>query len=578
MISLKITFKSWGTVLTFAAVFIAVICSSARAQENKQASETVSIKVDLDQRLGEMYPMWAYFGHDEPNYTYMRYGEKLLDELTELSRVPVYIRTHNLLTTDEGRRASLKWGSTNAYTEDEEGNPVYDWTILDKIVDTWVERDIRPLMEIGFMPKALSTNPEPYRHDWEPGEPYGRIYTGWTYPPKDYDKWADLVYEWVRHSVERYGREEVENWYWQVWNEPNIGYWRGTKEEYFKLYDYAAYAVKRALPTAKIGGPNTTGPGYGSGKVFLRDFLEHCLTGRNHATGAKGAPLDFIGFHAKGAPYISDEGHVRMTMNSQLNDVDSGFRIVSSFPELKDLPIIIGESDPSGCAACPGEVYPGYDYTNGSLYASYTASSFAKKYELADKYGVNFKGAVTWAFQFDNEPWFRGYRALATNGVDKPVLNVFRMFGMMRGDRVKVSPENPITVEDIIEDGVRGQQPDINALASRHKQSAYIMVWNYHDDKLPAPALDLTVDINGISAERVLLRHYRIDENHSNAFTKWREMGAPRKVTEKQYEQLEASGQLELLTSPEWLKVADGEAAIPFSLPRQGVSLLHLEW
>ncbi len=98
-------------------------------------------------------------------------------------------------------------------TEDEDGNPVYDWTIIDRIFDTYVERGERPLVEIGFMPQALSTKQEPYRHNWQPGDPYSDIFTGWEYPPNDYDKWAELVFQWVLHSVDRYGAKEVNTWY-----------------------------------------------------------------------------------------------------------------------------------------------------------------------------------------------------------------------------------------------------------------------------------------------------------------------------------------------------------------------------
>jgi peptidoglycan/xylan/chitin deacetylase (PgdA/CDA1 family) len=216
--------------------------------------EPVRIEVDLKKTKGPMNPVYAWFGHDEPNYTYMKDGRKLLSELAGLSPVPVFVRTHNLLTSGDGRPA-LKWGSTNAYTEDDSGRPIYSWTIIDKIFDTYVERGMKPLVEIGFMPEALSVKPEPYRHHWQPGNQYSNIYTGWAYPPNDYEKWAELVYQWVTHSVDRYGKEEVESWYWELWNEPNIGYWQGTSEEYLKLYDYTADAVKRALPAAKMGGP-----------------------------------------------------------------------------------------------------------------------------------------------------------------------------------------------------------------------------------------------------------------------------------------------------------------------------------
>ena len=158
-----------------------------------------------------MKPVWAWFGYDEPNYTYMKDGQKLLTELSKLSPVPVFVRTHNLLTTGDGT-PGLKWGSTNAYTEDANGKPIYDWTIVDRIVDTYLKRGMKPMMQIGFMPEAMSVKPQPYRHDWQPGVPYNRIYTGWAHPPKDYAKWGELVYQWARHSVQKYGRAEVESW------------------------------------------------------------------------------------------------------------------------------------------------------------------------------------------------------------------------------------------------------------------------------------------------------------------------------------------------------------------------------
>jgi xylan 1,4-beta-xylosidase len=559
-------------VLRTLILLISAAASTASAQE----SVTI-LEIDAGKRTGGMYPMWAYFGYDEPNYTYMHNGQKLLTELSALSPVPVYVRAHNLLNTDEGPRAALKWGSTNVYTEDEDGNAVYDWTLIDRIMDTYVERGMKPLVEIGFMPKALSSKPEPYRHHWSPGDAYGDIYTGWAQPPNSYEKWAELVYRWVRHSVERYGAGEVETWWWEVWNEPNIGYWQGTQEEYFKLYDYAADAVKRALPRARIGGPTTTGPRWDPAADWLRAFLEHCRSGTNHVTGKTGSPLDFISYHAKGAPEEVD-GHVRMDMGAQLADVAIGFEIVadSGFPEL---PVIIGEADPEGCAACSfASGYRGNGYRNGVMYASYTASSFAKMYELADEYGINFEGALSWSFQFENQPWFDGFRALATNGVNKPVLNVFRMFGMMQGERIAVSVRDPVTARDVIEGGVRGQRPDVNALASRSDRGLQVMVWNYHDDDVAASGAPLEIRLTGIPVGKALLHHYRIDDLHSNSYTVWRELGAPQQVTRAQYAALERAGQLELLRSPEWLETTDSGTMVSFELPRQGISFLALSW
>ncbi|MFW5947152.1 MAG: GH39 family glycosyl hydrolase, partial [Gemmatimonadota bacterium] len=318
--------------------------------------DTVAIRVALDRPVGPLEHVWAWFGYDEPNYTYMPDGRKLLTQMAASMPVPVHVRAHNLLTSGDGE-AGLKWGSTNAYTEDADGNPVYDWTLVDSIFDRYVARGMRPLVEIGFMPEALSSRPEPYRHRWAPDRPYDEIYTGWTYPPDDYDRWAELVYRWVRHAVERYGRDEVETWLWEPWNEPDIGYWRGSTEEFLKLYDYTVDAVLRALPTATVGGPHTTGPGHRGGRTFLRAFLDHVTGGTNHVTGETGSPIHFVAFHAKGFPRVVD-GHVRMDLGLQMRDVAAGFEIVAAYPALRDLPVVIGESDPEGCAACSVEDNP----------------------------------------------------------------------------------------------------------------------------------------------------------------------------------------------------------------------------
>ena len=541
------------------------------------AQGPVAIRVDAAAVQGPLRPVWSYFGYDEPNYTYMKDGKKLLSELAALSPVTVHVRAHNLLTTGNGE-AALKWGSTNAYTEDANGKPRYDWTIVDRIFDTYLERKMKPLVEIGFMPEALSVKPRPYQHEWAPDKTYNRIFTGWAHPPNDHKKWAELIYQWVKHCVDKYGRDEVAGWWWEVWNEPDIGYWQSTPEEYFKLYDYSADAVKRALPAIRIGGPTTTGPKGERAAKFLRDFLEHVVRGKNYATGKTGSPLDYISFHAKGRPKVV-EGHVQMGSEFQMSDVDIGFGIVASFPELKKLPIIIGESDPEGCAACSVRFHPQNGYRNGTMYSSYTAATFARKHDLAAKHGVNFEGAVTWAFEFEGQPYFDGFRDLATNGLDKPVLNVFRMFGLMGNQRLAAVSSGAIPLADMVKSGVKGKE-DVGALASRGDRSIAIMVWNYHDDDLPSEPARIELSLANLpaAARQVLQRHYRVDAQHSNSFTAWKTLGSPPAPSPEQYAQLEAAGQLQMLGSPEWRRPANGALPVSFPLPRQGVSLIQLTW
>ena len=172
--------------------------------------QTVAIRVNVAQSIAPFKPVYAYFGYDEPNYTYMKHGRKLIRELAELSPASVYIRTHFMLATGDGN-PNLKWGSTNAYTEDSSGNPVYNWTIVDRILDTYLEAGAKPFVEVGFMPEALSSNPQPYKPEWSPGASFDKYYVGWSYPPRDYAKWGELVYQWVRHEVEKHGAGEVDH-------------------------------------------------------------------------------------------------------------------------------------------------------------------------------------------------------------------------------------------------------------------------------------------------------------------------------------------------------------------------------
>ncbi|MBK6284767.1 MAG: beta-xylosidase [Draconibacterium sp.] len=549
---------------------IAIITSTGQNKIEKTKNDfDVNIKVDLKEKLGPVNHIWRFFGADEPNYAYMKNGKKLLADLGKLKKKEVFFRTHNLLNTGDGS-AALKWGSTNIYTEDKDGKPVYDFTIVDSIFDAYIWNGVLPYVEIGFMPEAMSVKPDPYRHHWDPTLPYDEIFTGWAYPPKDYNKWEELVYQWALHCVERYGEASVEKWYWQTWNEANIPYWKGTPEEFYKLHDYAIHGVKRAFPSAKVGGPDSAG----DGGNFTRNFIKHCLTGLNYATGKTGTPMDFVSFHAKGEPTFKN-GFVQMNMGWQLSTIEKGFKMIADFPETKSLPIVIGESDPEGCAACQGEQL---GYRNGSMYSSYTAASFVRKLDLAGKYGVNLEGALTWAFEFENQPFFAGFRALSTNGINKPVYNVFKMFSMMDGERVAVNSDAEVKLDSIVKNSVRGKA-DVSAYASFDGERVYIMAWNYHDDDLEGQAASIHFKIENLSFKtgKANVSCYLVDKQHSNSYTKWLSMGSPQNPNEQEYKQLEDAALLEQIKFSPTIPIKNNTLDFDFVLERQGVVMFVLQ-
>ena len=529
----------------------------------------IAISVHAQRPTGPYYPIWNYFGADEPNSLYAPNGKKLLGELAALSPVPVYFRAHNLFTSGNGE-GSLKWGSTNVYTERPDGTPVYDFTITDRIFDAMVGARVRPLVEIGFMPEVLSTHPEPYRHTF----PKGPLFTGWSYPPQDEAKWSALVYAYARHMRERYGRQ-VNGWLWEVWNEPDIGYWHGTPEQYDRLYDLSAAAIRKAIPGAQIGGPEATGVSDHS-EPFLRQFLQHCSHGKNAATGGIGAPLDFISYHPKGNSSFVD-GHVLMSVGTQLRAVERGMRVIASYPAWKHTPIILGESDPEGCAACKG---PKDAYRNGPLYGANVAEATMRIYELARRNGMNVKGAVTWAFEFENQPAFGGLRSLATNGIDKAVLNVFRMMGMMGGDKpgaqwVATASDGARPVDEILVSSLT-DAPDVNAVATRNGDEVDVLLWNYHDADVEAAPAQINLRVDGLARSKAMAAEFRLDATHSNAYRAWIQMGSPAQPTDEQKRDLEQAGKLEQTSADHALAVRDGEVTLSFALPRQGVMLVRL--
>ena len=271
--------------------------------------ETVLVNVDASKSAGELAHSWNYIGYDECNYTHSPGGIELINKFGHLEK-PYYIRAHHMLCTGICH-GFYKWGSSNVYNEDQNGDPIYDYTTIDLMVDTWLSHNCKPFFELGFMPRDLADPREA-----EDGKAYRFSYgsiteyqlRGWCQPPKDYEKWYDLIYNIVTHLRDRYGVDELEQWYFELWNEPDIFYWHGSVEEYCKLYDYTEAAVHAALPSARFGGPATTGS-YdpdGHASQFLRAFLDHIKNGVNYYSGRKGTRIDFTSFHTKGGGYNFD--------------------------------------------------------------------------------------------------------------------------------------------------------------------------------------------------------------------------------------------------------------------------------
>jgi xylan 1,4-beta-xylosidase len=266
-----------------------------------------------------------------------------------------------------------------------------------------------------------------------------------------------------------------------------------------------------------------------------------------------------------------------MNMSAELKDVQKGFEIITKFPSLKHLPVMIGEFDPEGCAACSVDYSPENAYRNGTMYSSYTAAAFAQLYKMARKYHINLVGAVSWSFEFENQRWFGGFRDLSTNGVDKPVLNVFRMLGKMKGDMLAINNPDGLSLETIVDSSVR-HQSYVDALATVDADTMYIMLWNYHDDEHTKTEAWINLNLKNINAKQAFVSSYLVDKNHSNSYTKWQQMGSPQQPSKQQIIDLQHTGQLMQNITGEKFKTTNGNLHYHFTLAGQGVALLKVSW
>ena len=544
-------------------------------------SEKVQVVVDAARTVGRLAHRWNYFGYDECNYTHSPGGMALLRKLGSLGG-PVYIRTHHLLCTGN-RHGSYKWGSTNVYTEDRDGNPVEDYETIDRMIDIWLGSGCVPFFEIGFMPKDLA-DPREAENGVSYTAGYGSVdeyrLRGWCQPPKDYDKWYRLILRLAEHLLARYGREEIGRWYFELWNEPDIFYWHGTPEEYCKLFDYTEAALHRVLPGARLGGPATTGTDdpEGNASRFLRSFLEHTRSGVNHYSGEIGTRLDFTSFHTKGGNYRSDALAEKQlpSVRTFLANVETQSRIIRECG-YGDLECVLSEADPDGWAA--GGRFDNFNlnFRNTEYYASYVMSAYKHLFDLAETLRMDIR-PLTWAFMFEGERCFEGTRSLSTQGIDKAVLNLFRMLARLGTRRVELRSgrdRDPLAFRDPCgtEEG-----PEVTGWALCDGPDALqVLLCCHHDDWDLRETFDISLTLKNLPMEgQVTVTHTRIDADHSNACAEWERLGRPDWPDGAQRAAILARSGPEHLAPPETAEIRGGALELRFPLPTHGISLIEI--
>ncbi len=537
-----------------------------------------TIDVDAGSDAGKITRMWESIGFDEINWAYTPTGRELLKTFTDQTETGYHVRPHYVLCSGNGF-AIPHWGNGNVYHEDENGEPFYDFTIVDQTYDAIVEAGHHVLVEIAFTPRGLL--PEEAKEYTVPSSPTlssSYEHGAWSYPPKDYGRWGDLVAALVQHCIDRYGIEEVDTWLWELWNEPDIFYWRGTPEQFYELYSVTAAAVRSVHPTAKVGGPAVTG----GGVEFLRGFLSH--------TSAKKDPLDFVSFHTKGSAF--SPGKVfgptggpapvkeNPSTNKMLHEVRSMLRVMEEFPEYIDLPAIVDECD-AGVPQHHG-IYDNYNFQfqNTEYFGVFQVKLMKKLHDLNDLQQAKVHEATMWGFYIEAERYFEGTRSFITAGhVEKPVLNAYRALAQVGNTRLAVTSdaEYPVSALDDANGGFMTEEVD--AFASRSDDgSVTVLAWRHSDDQYQTDTetAKVTVNISNLPAGSYTLSHARIDRDHSNSHTIWESLGSPQVPTAEQLETIKARQGLEDFEAPKTVTADDGGLQLILDLHLPAVSLLRL--
>ncbi|MCL1795772.1 MAG: hypothetical protein FWG37_02660 [Clostridia bacterium] len=492
------------------------------------------------------------------------------------------MRCHHLLCTGI-KHGFYKWGSTNVYTEDAAGNPVYDFSLIDEMCDIWLRNNCKPFFEIGFMPcdladPRLAEDGKKYKSHGQMSE-YQRV--GWAMPPKDYQRWYDLIYAIVAHCVQRHGAAEVETWYFEMWNEADGYYWRATHEEFCKMNDYTEAAVHAALPTAPFGGPATCGAEMVDSKagVFLDKYLDHCRNGVNYYTGEVGTRLDFTAFHTKGGGYQFDTLAKKQipSVRVLVRNVQAMFSIVEKYG-YQHLTCVLSEADPDGWAA--GGRFDNFNlnFRNTEYYASYTASAYKNLYDYAESIRADIR-PLAWAFMFEGERCFEGTRAFSTQGIDKAVFNLLKLYAKLGEQRVALTSGRDIDPMTAKDKNATAEGPEIDGWATVTGDNAVqVLLYCHHDDWDVDRTFDIDFSVGPLPFDGpARITHYRIDASHSNAYAEWQKQGSPNYPTQKQYAAIKARDGLEPYEAQRTVNPTNGMLVHRFPLPTHAISLLLIE-
>ncbi len=518
-----------------------------------------TITVDASQSIGKLNKFWAGLGYESWKNGVLSSRNRQLFELIKASnkRAPGsfrFVRAHNLFS--DGKPPFGE--GLKIYQEDAAGRPVYNWVLLDRVFDRIVEAGLIPIVEFGFMPDALASIPD-RRQKWGKGN---------ISPPKDYKKWGALVKATVEHLVERYGRDRVLSWYFEVWNEPDLGYlfWiedeqnphMGDMEAYFQLYDHTVRAAKSALPGIRIGGPASAGGG-------IDLLLEHLVLKRKRPQD-----IGFVSTHIYGKVGYSPEED-KSILHGLSWKLSRAY--AHDHPRVQEtmarLPVLLTEIGP-------------WTRANRLHNSNYLAAWLVKMVDGLLYLGQVREGwkvpevTIFWS-SFQVDKYFKEKSGVATaipvqgGGeliVKRPVFNAFEALGYLGSERLQTGGEAQF-----------GEK--VHLLATKNQKNE-IQILLYHLNEWDGEALNqdtsrIQLHVENVPFQRYDLEMFRIDAEHSNGYMQWIQMGSPRSLTRSQARSLDSRDDLQRVEHKKGVPLPGSRLELNLDLVSGGLILILIK-
>ena len=495
---------SKGTLCSLLVFLLLAIISQASAQPN-------TIVINGAAPAHPLPHFWEHmFGSGRANLSLRDSYRRDLRDVKQATDFQ-YVRFHAIFLDDVG-----------LYDEDAQGNPLYNFSYVDQIYDGLLENGVRPFVELSFMPKKLASQPDALHPFW---------YKQNVSPPKDWAKWDDLVYQFTKHLVDRYGLDEVSKWYFEVWNEPNIDFWAGQPKQstYFELYDHSVQSMKKVNSQLRVGGPAT------AQAAWVDDLIKHCAD--NHI------PLDFVSSHVYGNDSAKDVFGTTENIpreNMVCRSVKKVFdQIKASL--MPDIPLFWSEFNAS------------YMNEPAVTDSTYMGPWLADTIRQCDGW-VNEMSYWSFSDVFEEQgvvkqPFYGGYGLVAAGGIHKPAFNVFKILHLLGNERLDVNSDS--------------------ALVTRRADGRLVVaVWNYAG---PTPS-SKTVQLRFASVKARRANIYRVDRDHGDAHPAYERLGSPRYPTQAQLREIRQATEL---GTPEQREIKQGELSL--EIPANGLAVVEIK-